>query len=185
MIWNKHALQYSKNYIHRHTRTYTNTTNCILDLSSYKRQTWGTHVPMTFDLRVDPPGEMSYGLPMCDDKKSSQKHAWRWYFNVTSSREFRLHHLNGSSDSIGRWENTNTRFQKDKVNDCFISTKCVWKPELTVSKTNKNKGTRRFWFWYCSVISIFWLAATSPACVAKVTDILVFAKNILLLATGC
>ena len=31
----------------------------------------------------------------------------------------------------------------------------------------------------------FWLAATSPACVAKVTYILVLAKNISLLATGC
>ena len=27
---------------------------------------------MTFDLRVDPPEKRSYGLPMCDDKKSSQ-----------------------------------------------------------------------------------------------------------------
>ena len=34
-------------------------------------------------------------------------------------------------------------------------------------------------------IVIFWLAATSPTCVAKVTYILVLAKNILLLATGC
>ena len=57
IIWNtcKYALQYSKNYIHRHTRTHTNKTNCILDLSSYKQQTLGTHVPMTFDLLVDPP----------------------------------------------------------------------------------------------------------------------------------
>ena len=31
----------------------------------------------------------------------------------------------------------------------------------------------------------FWLAATSPTCVAKVTYILVLAKNISLLATGC
>ena len=30
-----------------------------------------------------------------------------------------------------------------------------------------------------------WLAATSPTCVAKVTYILVLAKNISLLATGC
>ena len=33
--------------------------------------------------------------------------------------------------------------------------------------------------------SNFWLAATSPTCVAKVTYILVLAKNSLLLATGC
>ena len=33
--------------------------------------------------------------------------------------------------------------------------------------------------------SNFWLAATSPTCVAKVTYILVLAKTILLLATGC
>ena len=31
----------------------------------------------------------------------------------------------------------------------------------------------------------FWLAATSPTCAAKVTYILVLAKNISLLATGC
>ena len=31
----------------------------------------------------------------------------------------------------------------------------------------------------------FWLAATSPTCVAKVTYILVLEKNISLLATGC
>ena len=31
----------------------------------------------------------------------------------------------------------------------------------------------------------FWLAATSPTCVAKITYLLVLAKNILLLATGC
>ena len=31
----------------------------------------------------------------------------------------------------------------------------------------------------------FWLAATSPTCVAKVTYILVLAKNLSLLATGC
>ena len=30
-----------------------------------------------------------------------------------------------------------------------------------------------------------WLAVTSPTCVAKVTYILVLAKNISLLATGC
>ena len=33
--------------------------------------------------------------------------------------------------------------------------------------------------------SFFWLAATSPTSVAKVTYILVLAKNISLLATGC
>ena len=32
---------------------------------------------------------------------------------------------------------------------------------------------------------LFWLAATSPTCVAKVTYILVLAKNISLLTTGC
>ena len=31
----------------------------------------------------------------------------------------------------------------------------------------------------------FWLAATSPTCVAKVTYILVLTKNISLLARGC
>ena len=31
----------------------------------------------------------------------------------------------------------------------------------------------------------FWLAATSPFCVAKVTFFLVLVKNISLLATGC
>ena len=33
--------------------------------------------------------------------------------------------------------------------------------------------------------SLFGLAATSPTCVAKVTNILVLAKHILLYATGC
>ena len=37
----------------------------------------------------------------------------------------------------------------------------------------------------CRDFSNFWLAATSPTCDAKVTYILVLAKNILLLATGC
>ena len=46
--------------------------------------------------------EMLYGLPMCDDKQSPPKNTRRWYFNVTSSKEFRLNRLNGSSDSIGR-----------------------------------------------------------------------------------
>ena len=37
-------------------------------------------------------------------------------------------------------ENTNTRFQKDLVNVCFISIKCLWKPEPKLSKINKHKG---------------------------------------------
>ena len=52
---NKYALQYSKKYIHRHTCTHTNKTKFILDISSYKEQTYGTHVPVMFDLQIDPP----------------------------------------------------------------------------------------------------------------------------------
>ena len=37
-------------------------------------------------------------------------------------------------------KNTNTRFQKGLVNVCFISIKCVWKPEPQVSKINKHEG---------------------------------------------
>ena len=37
----------------------------------------------------------------------------------------------------------------------------------------------------CKDLNHFWLAATSPTCVAKVTYILVLAKNISLLAMGC
>ena len=35
------------------------------------------------------------------------------------------------------------------------------------------------------ILVYFWLAATLPTCVAKVTYILALAKNILLLAMGC
>ena len=123
----------------KHMHTHTNKTNCILDLPSYKEQTWGTHVPMMFDLRVDPPEKCHMVYP-CVMTRNHSQNTWRWYFSVTISRGFRLNHLNGSSDSIGRWENTNTRSQKDLVNVCFTSIKGVWKPEPKISKTNKHKG---------------------------------------------
>ena len=132
------------------THAHTNNTNCILDLSSYKQQTWGTHVPMPFDLRVDP--QMSYGLPMCNDKKSSQNVTWSWYFNVIISRGFRLNHLNGSSASIGRWENTNTRFQKGWG---FISRNyVVWPTFLLMNVFIALKGSH-FWFlFYLMFVSL-------------------------------
>ena len=68
----------------------------------------------------------------------------------TISRGFRLNHLNGSSDSIGSWENTNTRSQKDLVNVCFSI--CVWKPEPKVSKTNKHKDNFHTIFVWLSVM---------------------------------
>ena len=107
---------------------------------------------MLFDLRVGPPEKRHMVYP-CVMTRNHPKHTWRWYFNVTISRGFRLNHLNGSSDSIGRWENTNTRSQKDLVNVCFTSIKCVWKPEPKISKTNKHKGnfhTISVWLvsWY-------------------------------------
>ena len=98
----------------------------------------GSYVPMAFDLRVDPPEKCHMVYP-CVMTRNHPKNTWRWHFNVTISRGFRLNHLNGSSDSVGRWENTNTAPQKDLVNLCFISIKCVWKPEPKVSKpTIKN-----------------------------------------------
>ena len=37
-------------------------------------------------------------------------------------------------------EGENAMSQKDLVNICFISLKCVWKPEPKVSKPNKHIG---------------------------------------------
>ena len=69
--------------------------------------------------------------------------------------------LNVPSDSTGRWDNTNTRSQKDLVIVCFTSINCVWKPEPKVSKTNKHKDnfhTISVWLQFHDIFKnhLFW-----------------------------
>ena len=111
---------------------------------------------MPFDLRVDPP-EKCHMVYSCVMTRNHPKVTWRWYVNVTISRGFRLNHLNGSSDSIERWENTILilLMHSDETFSMFTLCHLVLRRTFQSLKTHVRVSSKVMFLWWVKPLTLY------------------------------